>query len=106
MKISALYFLYNQEFGNIQFPRKKHWVWVNPNCQNSEPTKRTVSIWAYNSAKFGLRGKFQLPLKLLIFVENKNKLKLSSANSKIFAIYKSNTGLTPHLLGICSDQGL
>ena len=44
MKISALYFLYNQEFWNIQFPRKKHWV--NPNCQNSEPTKRTVSIWA------------------------------------------------------------
>ena len=24
---------------------KKHWV--NPNCQNSEPTKRTVSISAY-----------------------------------------------------------
>ena len=23
---------------------KKHWV--NPNCQNSEPTKRTVSILA------------------------------------------------------------
>ena len=24
--------------------QEKHWV--NPNCQNSEPTKRTVSIWA------------------------------------------------------------
>ena len=24
---------------------KKHWV--NPDCQNSEPTKRTVSISAY-----------------------------------------------------------
>ena len=23
---------------------KKHWV--HPDCQNSEPTKRTVSIWA------------------------------------------------------------
>ena len=44
MKISAPYFLINQEFWNIQFPRKKHWV--NPNCQNSEPTKRTVSILA------------------------------------------------------------
>jgi hypothetical protein len=25
-------------------PMKKHWV--NPDCQNSEPTKRTVSISA------------------------------------------------------------
>ena len=41
MKISAPYFLYNQEFGIFSY-HKKHWV--NPNCQNSEPTKRTVSI--------------------------------------------------------------
>ena len=33
MKISAPYFLYNQEFWNIQFPWKK--CWVNPNHQNS-----------------------------------------------------------------------
>ena len=25
-------------------PKEKHWA--NPTCQNSEPTKRTVSIWA------------------------------------------------------------
>ena len=45
MKSSAPYFLYNQEFWNTySVPMKKHWV--NPNCQNSEPRKRTVSILA------------------------------------------------------------
>ena len=45
MKISAPYFLYNQEFLECPIPKQK--CWVNPKCQNSEPRKKTVSISAY-----------------------------------------------------------
>ena len=68
---------------------KKHWV--NPNCQNSEPTKRTVSISAYDVRFWGLswsllptlisdviNGRSLMKTVPHICFENGNKLKMPS----------------------------